>query len=90
MIYEEIDALINELDSLTTESALSRVRDLMDAAQGIDSKVRMGTVRALRRAGRDLLEGARQAAKTALAAASLTSDGAEFKVPLLSSRSPAA
>ena len=36
MLYEEINALINELDSITLERAISRVRELMEAIHTVD------------------------------------------------------
>jgi len=75
MLYEEINALINELDSITLERAISRVRELMEAIHTVDSKFRIDTLKALRSAGRQLQEGAVTAAKDSLATASLKSSG---------------
>ena len=75
MLYEEINALINELDSITLERAISRVRELMEAIHTVDSKFRIDTMKALRSAGRQLQEGAVTAAKDSLVTASLKSSG---------------
>jgi len=75
MLYNEIDALITELESIRSEQAISRVRDLMEAIPTVNPAFRSETLKALRRAGRQLQEGAVTAAKDSLETASLKSRG---------------
>ena len=47
MLHKEIHALIIELESITSEQAISRVRDLMEAIPTVDPAFRSATLKAL-------------------------------------------